>query len=1225
MSDPHGNDVPPSPLKPLGDELRRLRNLHELTTRELARLLKVRSHTSIVDWENGVRLPSIDAILVYESKFDLDQGLLMRLREQARLARDAMPRDGVLAKHLAVACPYKGLRAFELEDATWYFGREQQVADVLEQLESVPFVAIVGASGSGKSSFLRAGILASLARSDEDDGARRVVLLTPGTQPLEELARSVTAALGGEPVALTRELRTDPRALERAARRGGRELVIAVDQFEELFTLCGREADRRAFIDALTAAWRAPARPVIVLLGLRADFYGRVATHAQLKADVLAYQALIGPMGTTELKAAIEKPAARSGLALEGGLVDTILYELKDAPGGLPLLSHALAETFERKHLLKLTLAGYREAGGVRHAIEQTAERTLKTLSEAEQAIARSIFVSLTNIGDGAERTRRRVARDELAGRRDGGRVDHVLGILADARLVSVDKDTVIVAHEALIRHWWRLRDWIDVDRAGLRIHRRLTDAAREWDALERERGVLYRGARLVTAREWAADHADDLIPIEGEFLAASDKAERRELREAKRTARRMRDLATEATSLALAASAMTLLGSRPDIGLILAFESYRERPSVQARSSVIAALAAVGDPAIDAVLRGHAGDVCGIAIGPDGQTLLSAGGGEIRRWDVSTRTSRAAWPIGVNVECGISLSPDGRTVVYGAGNRVRLLDIAAGDLSELEGEHVEHIYDVAFSPDGHTIASACPSEIRLWDVRTGQPLGAPLGGLLCVAFSPDGRQLAFAGSGGIHVVDVATSATIGRPLAGASSQSSCLAFSPDGRALAAGTIGGTVHLLSLGTERSPGTFEGHSDIVEDVAFSPDGHTLASASRDRTIRLWNPVGYEPHGQTLRGHTDSVTSLAFGRDARTLASAGNDRSVRLWNVGNRESGLGATLAGHTDMIERVTFSPDGRTMASASFDGTVVLWDVRTRRMLGTPLTGHNERVYDVEFSPDGRMLASAGADRTVRIWDVRAGAEVGAPLAAHANWVTSVAFTPDGALLAAAADNAVRLWDLRTRELARAPLGTPVQGAVDSENRLAISPDGRTLACTGDDYTIRLWDPRSGIELGAPLTGSWASRVAFSGEGTMLAFGHVDKTVRLWDVHAHQPFGDPLTGHTDLIYDVAFSPDGRTLASGSYDRTVRLWDIPSCKPIGIPLEGQSGYVTSVAFSPDGRTLASADNERIRLWGRILWHDLAELRDTVRELVGTGLSKAEWAQYAGAIPYRDGCA
>jgi transcriptional regulator with XRE-family HTH domain len=507
MDDPYTPETAQqTPEARFGAVLRELREGARLTLRALGAELH-RSYSTISDFEKGVRLPAIDVVEQYEDYFKLPRGTLVAQRERARAERLQSPQDGTVDEHLAdVVCPYKGLQPFELTDADVFFGRESQIDGVLGRLAVARFVAVIGPSGSGKSSFVRAGLLAAVTRQTTTHGATPgVALLTPGEHPLGALTTALSAATGGTARLQADELRADPTRLRLAASDAReRGLVIAVDQFEELFTQCDDETERRCFVDALLAAWRDLASPVTVIIALRADFYGRVATYLDLAATVVAHQTLIGPMTRADLRRAIELPAARAGLTLQPGLADTMLEDLGDEPGTLPLLSHALLETWQRRQRLTLTVSAYREAGGVRGAIAQTAERTLQSLPEADQAIARQIFLALTDITERTEPTRRRVDRDELTTIAPVQR-DRVLAILTDARLITIDEHTVTVAHEALIRHWPRLRNWLEAGRQDLVVHRRLTAATAEWARLQRDDSALYRGRGSVRPKPYAS------------------------------------------------------------------------------------------------------------------------------------------------------------------------------------------------------------------------------------------------------------------------------------------------------------------------------------------------------------------------------------------------------------------------------------------------------------------------------------------------------------------------------------------------------------------------------------------------------------------------------------------------------------------------------------------------------------------------------------------------
>jgi transcriptional regulator with XRE-family HTH domain len=688
MGAPHSPEASDdTPEAQFGAELRRLRVQAGLSLRQLGKALH-RGYSSISDLERGRRLPGVEVVEQYEDYFGLERGTLGAQRERVRVQRLESPRDATVDDQLGdVVCPYKGLRAFEPDDAALFFGRERQVEEALERLTQVRFLAVVGASGSGKSSFVRAGLLAGMSAATNAGMSERVALLTPGANPLQRLAGAVGRMAGVAPSMLAHDLRADPSQLELATRHANGHVVIAVDQFEELFTLCGDDAERHLFVDALMAAWRDPASPVVVIIALRADFYGRVAAYPQLAAAVVAHQALIGPMSAMDLRRAVELPAAATGLLLQPGLTQTILEDLADEPGALPLLSHALLETCKRRRRLMLTVGGYREAGGVRGAIAQTAEHTLQSLAEADRAIARSIFLSLTEIGEGAEPTRRRVERAELSVHAQSDDViDRVLGILADARLVSVDERTVVVAHEALIRHWPRLRGWIDADRAGLLIHRRLSDAARQWDVLNREAAAVYRGTRLTETVEWRDAHAPSLSDLEHAFLAASEASRARahatRRRRTRLTGAAMVTLAAAAVAIVvavlfvsrerdiaasqdLARKSLSLIATDPGLALAIALEALRRGETRQAQNAVRQATLA---HRASRVIRAHTGLVYGVAPSPDGRLAATAGGDRsVRIWDVRSGR-RVAQITGFRDEVrAVSFSRDGKQIASAA------------------------------------------------------------------------------------------------------------------------------------------------------------------------------------------------------------------------------------------------------------------------------------------------------------------------------------------------------------------------------------------------------------------------------------------------------------------------------------------------------------------------------------------------------------------------------
>ncbi len=449
-------------------------------------------------------------------------------------------------------CPFKGLASFEPVDADYYFGRERLVAELVARLVGARFLGIVGPSGSGKSSVLRAGLLPALAGGvlPGSEGWRRL-LLRPGERPLDELRRVLVSGA------------KDPLAEALDALPGNARLLLAVDQFEELFTACRSDAERAAFADILVRAAADPEGRAVVVVALRADFYGRFAAYPGLAELLGGNQVLVGPMQASELRRAVELPAGRVGLRVEPELADALVDDVEGEPGALPLLSTALLELWQRRQDNALTLAAYRESGGVHGAVARLAEGTYARVADEHKQLVRALMLRLVGEGEGDAPVRRRAPLAELDLERDRWMAD-VLATLADSRLVTVSEGNVEVAHEALLREWPRLREWIEEDTEGRRLRRHITQAASEWDAAGRDRGELYRGARLAAALDWTAEHALDVNELEREFVTESREASEKETKSVRRTNRRLRALLAGVAVLLVAAVAGGIFAARP-------------------------------------------------------------------------------------------------------------------------------------------------------------------------------------------------------------------------------------------------------------------------------------------------------------------------------------------------------------------------------------------------------------------------------------------------------------------------------------------------------------------------------------------------------------------------------------------------------------------------------------------------------------------------------------
>ena len=1206
--------------------------------------------------------------------------------------------DGVAAPPLAdvsgaIDSPYRGLSAFEERDAAFFFGREAAATQVLDrmsrQLDRTGLLVVSGVSGAGKSSLLRAGVLPQLRgaglASASGSASWPCLLLTPSRAPLDELAVRVARLAGADAAGVRRELDTHPAGFALTARQAalaqpgspaanpdgskpGRRLLLVVDQFEQLFTQCPDEQQRQAFITALHAAATAGHGPdqapaALVVLGVRADFEARCADYPQL-TNAVQDRYLVTAMTARQLRMAITEPAKKAGSSVDDDLADVLLAEVRArhqaafGAGVLPLLSHALDQAWRSRTGDVLTLADYERTGGIEGALADSAQRAYDRLTPAQQAAARQIFTRLTATSSDGVDTADRATRAELNEGKspaEAGDVEAVLEAFAAERLLILATGTVEISHEILLTAWPLLREtWLTETHADRIVRTRLHNTAAEWTRHSRDPTYLYTGSLLEAATQTVTRIGADparyppLSPTEGDFLRASDRAHRRNVRRrqgftaflmtlvigfasvavyafhARQDAVHQRDVAVSGQ---LISKSETLGNTNPVISKLESIAAWRIHPSNDARYAMLAAAARPGI----ATLSGHTDRVSTVAFSPDGKTLASGSFDDtVRLWDVATRRQIGNPLTGhTGAILSVAFSPDGKTLASSSDDQtVRFWDVATRRQigNSLTG-HTGVVSSVAFSPDGKTLASSSFDQtVRLWDVATRRQIGSPLTGhtdaVLSVAFSPNGKTLASSSfDQTVRLWDVATRRQIGSPLTGHTDVVSSVAFSPNGKTLASGSDDQTVRLWDVATRRQIGSpLTGHTGVVSSVAFSPDGKTLASGSDDQTVRLWDVATRRQIGSPLTGHTGAVLSVAFSRDGRTLASGSFDQTVRLWDVATRRQ-IGSPLTGHTDAVLSVAFSPDGKTLASGSDDQTVRLWDVATRRQIGSPLTGHTGVVSSVAFSRDGRTLASGSFDQTVRLWDVATRRQIGSPLTGHDGPVFSVAFSPDGRTLASGSfDDTVRLWDVATRR----QIGSPLTGPSRMVDSVAFSRDGRTLA-SSDDQTVRLWDVATPRQIGNPLTDHTGAilSVAFSPDGKTLASSSHDQTVRLWDVATRRQIGDPLTGHTGPVGSVAFSSDGRTLASGSFDDTVRLWDVATRRQIGSPFTGHAGPVFSVAFSPDGRTLASgSDDDTVRLW------DVADVVDIVPHLctsAGRSLTHAEWARYVPAGPsYQSAC-
>ena len=986
--------------------------------------------------------------------------------------------------------PFPGLEAFTEQDSAVFFGRDAEIAELLERLNPVVaaranrMVTVVGPSGVGKSSLVEAGIVPRLRQ--RRGGWIVVPPVVPGDRPVHSLARCLAAAdtrhsAGGVRAQLTTDMAFLPRFLDglRIARgRPAGSVLLTVDQAEELITLSG-QVERDAFLSLLAGALERDLRLWIILI-MRSEFLtGFLGTEqARLFRDPF----VVGTLGRGALLEVIEQPAQRAGLVFDPPVLPQLMVGEAGAGDALPLLAYALQELYLAAGPARVVTAGeYQRLGGVTGVVTRQADRVtaeLRAVDGGDRVL--ETLLKFVTIGD-SEPTRRRVRRSALSAAER-----RVVEAFISARLLTSsgegDNAVLDVAHEALFRAWAPLRQAIQACADQLRWRADLERWATDWDRSGRQDAYLLRDGRLRAAQQWAAAAAGQLagLPLVAQFVASSNQADHSTM---------------QRLSENIARQALNSVDRDPDYSLLLALTALEEcAPTELALRALTAALVA---SQVRIVLRGHDDDVQGVAWSPDGGRLATAS---------ADRTAR----------------------IWDAGN--------GNELTALRGHH-DYVTGLAWSPDGGRLATASADRTaRIWDAEGGSELVVLRGHaaeVRSVAWSPDGKRLAAASSDGIVRICEGGSGKELLVLRGHGAEVRSVAWSPDGKRLATGSGDHSARIWDADSGRELIALHGHDKRVWGVAWSPDGKRLATGSRDRTARIWDIESGSQLLVVLRGHNGKVRGVAWSPDGGRLATASADRTARIWDADHgREL---ATLHGHSDEVRAVAWSPDGRRLATASNDRTARIWDA-DHGGGHVVLGGHDSWVDGIAWSPDGKRLATTSDDRTVRIWDAGHGGELAA-LHGHSDEIRAVAWSPDGTRLASASDDrTARIWDAgHGQEI------VTLHGHCDYVRAVAWSPDGTQLATASDDRTVRIWDAGHGGEL-ATLHGHagevWA--VAWSPDGKSLASASADRTIRIWDTHSGAQI--VVGAHIAPVEGVSWSPDGTRVASSSYDGTSRIWN-----------------------------------------------------------------------------------
>jgi WD40 repeat protein len=1163
-------------------------------------------------------------------------------------------------------CPYRGLLYFREEDAPFFFGREAAVEQLAATVGRHSFVAVVGASGSGKSSVVRAGLLPRLRHNP--GRLWEIATVVPGDRPMNALSAALLPFLEPDMTEADRLIETNKlaRAMQSgelnlrdvgervlAKQSGTDRLLVFVDQWEELYTLTLAEILRRRFIDLLLEV--SARGPVSVVLSLRGDFVGRALSYRPLSDHLQDAQVNIGPMSRTELAAAIQIPAEKVGITFEHGLVERILDDAGQEPGNLPLLEFVLKQLWDNRRSGELLHSAYGEMGCLQGAIATRANEIYDKLTAAEEQAVQRIFLQLATPGEQGEYTRRRASLADV-----GPSSVHVLERLTDARLLvtspspGTDAGTIELSHEALIRNWDRYKTWLDQDREFLLWRKRLAGFVDVWIRNARQETGLLAGAFLTEAEKWLNERSDRLSSEEREYVSVSVACRRREQN---RTGRRRQAVgaliaafgllallfgiysqherrhaeeeANHSLALQLLAQSGQIAGTNLVNAILLGAAALSRQATYETKYNLFRLLNSMPS-GLSGFLWGHSAEVLAVAFSPDGKMLATGGNdGTVIFWNAARRK-----PLGATLQVhpgavmAVAFSPDGKILATSTADKsVILWDVPSRRrLGEPLLGHKDVVSRIVFAPDGKTLATVdVGRNAILWDVGSHKLLTDLLDGYLeevwSIVFTPDGNARAL-GHRGTSVVlwDLINRKLVGQPLTtGYVGKPWLAAFTTDGKRMATAKDQ-FVSLWDANTGKQLGEpLAGGADEVSSLAFSPDGAVLASGDNDHAVALWDVASREPLMQGLKGHTGQVATLAFSPDGTILASGSSDRTAILWDVASIK--LSRELRHRDGQVNCVAFSADGTMLATAE-DEMVSLWDLGTRKQLGDRFRAPS-RPVSLVFDRKGGNLAGIGMDGKVIVWNIADGRPLGEPLQTYARGVHRAAFSLDGKTLAAASfDGPVALWDLASRQ----PLGEPLKHHGSAVRAVAFSPDGKILATGAEDRTVILWDVASRRPIGDALTGHTAAvwSAAFSSDGKILATGSSHGDVILWDATSRRPLGNPLKAHDNAaIMDIAFHPKVKVLATASSDRTAILWDVVSRQALSEPLTGHSAEVSSIAFSPDGKTLATGS------WDRsvILWNvetDPESLMARACQVANRNLTESEWHHYLGERPYREVC-
>ncbi|BBJ22434.1 nSTAND1 domain-containing NTPase [Candidatus Nitrotoga sp. AM1P] len=1146
--------------------------------------------------------------------------------------------------------PYPGLRALEEPDAAVFFGRDASIIRAIDQMRLVrerdveQLFVILGASGAGKSSFLRAGLLPRLKR----DSTHFLVLPTirperaaiSGSQGLLNSLKGALAT-AGQPMnhaqvraelasiglaGVLRQIQPVQRIQQGMDRSGvptDPTFIIPIDQAEELFATDGQEEAGQlvTYIDALHQHLLAAQFPniggqrlrVLFLLTIRSDSLPKLQEQPALQGMSPVLFSLPA-MPVSEFKAVIEGPARRHTETVKSLVITPELTEqlIQDAQGAdaLPLLALTLEWLYREFTTAQGTRIGYEEyqkLGGVRgvigaavgHAFERPGqEPAIPAQRDEQERLLQQIFPYIATVDPDTGNWKRRVAlRASL--RQELPQADALVSRLIEQRLLLTDVrrvtdggepvEVVEVAHEALLRQWGMLERWLREFAEALSASELIRRSAHDWLRGDLDKVFLVHTAhRLDAAEAMFSDKrlAGRFEPVDGQYLAACRQRDKRELEEREN---QLRELSMQTSLLLTSAAEAAADADHFDQSLRLAVLAAKVSFLHPAHPSAIAVLVRAAESStLHTIFANHKDRVNFASFSPDGKCVVTASRDcSARVWDAETGKT-VGMPMMHDAEViSASFSPDGKRVVTVSDDTARVWDAETGKTVGLPMTHDSRVNSASFSPDGkHVVTASWDMTARVWDAETGKTVGSSMrhdNTINSASFSPDGKHVVTASSDHTaRVWNAETGKVLGAPMEH-KEWIKTASFSPDGKYVVTASEDKTARIWDATTGKAVGAPMEHDLPINSASFSPNGKCVVTASNDKTARVWNAETGKAVGLPMK-HDRQVNIASFSSDGKRVVTASDDMTARVWDT-ETSNAVGVAMT-HGDMVTFASFSPDGKRVVTASWDKTARIWDGDGGNAVGAPMK-HDSTINSASFSPDGKYVVTASSDHTARVWNAETGKVVGAPMA-HDSAVNSASFSHDGKRVVTASRNkTARIWDAETSKA----LGVPMVHDVGWVNSASFSPDGKRVVTASNDKTARVWDAETGKVVGVPMThGDMVTFASFSPSGKRVVTAS-DDTARVWDSETGMAVSLEMT-HESRINSVSFSPDGKyvvtasdgkRVATASQDNTARVWDAETGNAVGVSMTHDRA-IYSASFSFDGKRVVTASRDHTaRVW------------------------------------------